>query len=104
MMYIRPEDVLSPRDKVKNLEIIINNDKEDYSIALLEYNGTECVGVRWNTTNEEKDNIGTPQSRGIPTWFILPKEIAEVYLEKFLKEKEKKENDLKNRIKLYLKK
>ena len=103
-MYIRPEDVLSPRDKVKNLEIIINNDKEDYSIALLEYNGTECVGVRWNTTNEKKDNIGTPQSRGIPTWFILPKEIAEVYLEKFLKEKEKKENDLKNRIKLYLKK
>ena len=103
-MYIIPEDVLSPRDKVKNLEIIIKNDKEDYSIALLEYNGTECVGVRWNTTNEEKDNIGTPQSRGIPTWFILPKEIAEVYLEKFLKEKEKKENDLKNRIKLYLEK
>ena len=33
-------------------------------------------------------------------WFILPKEIAEVYLEKFLKEKEKKEKDLKNRIKL----
>ena len=54
-MYIRPEDVLSPRDKVKNLEIIRNNDKEDYSIALLEYDGIECVGVRWNTTNEEKD-------------------------------------------------
>ena len=53
-MYIRPEDVLSPRDKVKNLEILIKNDKEDYSIALLEYDGTECVGVRWNTTNEEK--------------------------------------------------
>ena len=34
-MYIRPEDVLSPRDKVKNLEILIKNDKEDYSIALL---------------------------------------------------------------------
>ena len=46
-MYIRLKDVLSPRDKVKNLE---------------------------------------------------------VYLEKFLKEKEKKENDLKNRIKLYLEK
>ena len=29
-MYIRPEDVLSPRDKVKNLEILIKNDKEDY--------------------------------------------------------------------------
>ena len=103
-MYIRPEDVLSPRDKVKNLEILIKNDKEDYSIALLEYDGTECVGVRWNTTNEEKDNIGTPQSRGIPTWFILPKEVAKVYLEKFLEEKEKKENNLKNRIKLYLNK
>ena len=103
-MYIRPEDVLSPRDKVKNLEIIRNNDKEDYSIALLEYDGIECVGVRWNTTNEEKDNIGTPQSRGVHTWFILPKEVAKVYLEKFLEEKEKKEKNLKNRIKLYLNK
>ena len=34
----------------------------------------------------------------------IPKEIAKVYFEKFLEEKEKKEKNLKNRIKLYLNK
>ncbi len=103
-MYIRPEDVISPKEKVKNLKVIVNNFEEDYSIALLEYSGVECVGVRWNTTNEEKDNIGTPQSRGVPTWFILPKEIAKVYLEKYLENEEKEKNDLKKRIESYLSK
>ena len=59
-MYIRPENVISPKEKVRNLKVIVNNYQEDYSIALLEYDGKESVGVRWNTTNEEKNNIGTP--------------------------------------------
>ena len=40
-MYIRPEDVISPKEKVRNLKVIVNNYQEDYSIALLEYDGKE---------------------------------------------------------------
>lgn len=46
----------------------------------------------------KKDNIGTPQSGEVLTWFIPPRKIAKVYLDNFL-EKKKSERDLKNRMK-----
>lgn len=89
MSYIKPEEVLSPKGRVGNIRILV--EKEDYSIVLLEWDGEDVIATRWNTTNAEKDNIGTPQSRGLPTWFILPAEIAIPYIEKYVKERELKE-------------
>ncbi|MDO5089329.1 MAG: hypothetical protein Q4D53_06040 [Leptotrichiaceae bacterium] len=86
MGYIKPEEVLSPKGRVGNIRVLV--EKEDYSIVLLEWDGEDVVATRWNTTNIEKDNIGTPQSRGLPTWFILPEEIADAYLEKYVKKRE----------------
>ncbi len=39
------------------------------------------MGVRWNGDNSNS-GIGNPQSRGLATWFIVPKELQEVILEK----------------------
>jgi hypothetical protein len=40
----------------------------------MRWDGAEALGVRWNGS---PDNLlGNPQSRGIPTWYILPDEIA----------------------------
>jgi hypothetical protein len=46
--------------------------------------------LRWNGDSEDQrfPGIGNPQSRGVPTWFILPEEIAEVVIS-MLKESKK---------------
>jgi hypothetical protein len=46
-------------------------------VALLDFNNTECVGIRWNGNDDER-GIGNPQSRARPTWFVLPGELAAV--------------------------
>ena len=47
--------------------------------------------------------IGNPQSRGIPTWFILPDPIAEAYLSILLKEENGLSNLKIDKIKEFLK-
>ena len=34
------------------------------------------LGIRWN--GEPSSPLGNPQSRGIPTWFIVPDELRDV--------------------------
>jgi hypothetical protein len=38
-----------------------------------------AVGVRWN--GEVGKGFGNPQSRGLPTWFILPEPLAKIALD-----------------------
>jgi len=35
--------------------------------------------MRWNGDNDENP-IGNPQSRGLPTWFVVPKGYVETIL------------------------
>jgi hypothetical protein len=44
------------------------------------YDGYPSVGVRWNGGGGEGGGVGTPQSRGIPTWFILPEPLGQLVL------------------------
>jgi hypothetical protein len=74
---IDPRTVLSPKASVRNLNVLFDGglwDEETHwagwSLAKLEWDGAPAVGVRWN--GEEGGGVGNPQSRGLPTWFILP--------------------------------
>lgn len=72
---IDPHTVLSPRNKISDLKVIIQ--EEAFSIATFIYGKTKKIGIRWNET--EQGNMGYPTSHGYPTWFVIPKEVALAY-------------------------
>ena len=79
-----PATVLSPRTNVKNVQVLYNSGAVPgaFSVAKLEWNGREVIGVRWNMTENEihdpnkingvTECVGEPNSRGYSTWFVLP--------------------------------
>ncbi|MGH9445559.1 MAG: hypothetical protein ACRD3O_07535 [Terriglobia bacterium] len=81
MAYIDPETVVSPRNRVRSVRVIYNGGPGGWSVARVDYDGEECLGFRWNG-DEDEPGIGNPQSRGKPTWEILPAELAEVVQER----------------------
>jgi hypothetical protein len=85
MAYIKPETVLSPKGSVANLKVLHNNGS--WSVAELNWNGQSALGVRWNGSDNES-GVGTPQSRGLPMWFIVPQELASVIKEVLPKKSE----------------
>jgi hypothetical protein len=80
MAYIDPQTVWAPRDHIRSVDVLYNGGPGAWSAALLNYDGEERVGVRWN--GEEGAGIGNPQSRARPTWFIAPPELAALVRER----------------------
>ena len=84
MGYMDPHDVLSPQQSLSNLRPITDTGEWGYSVALLNWEREPSIGVRWNGGMEDgakKPTPGSPQSRGLPTWYILPPpfELAVLY-------------------------
>ena len=75
MSYIDPQTVTSPKHSWVLREVIFNTGDDGWSVARGEWAGNEAFGIRWNGSSGDSA-IGNPQSRGIPTWFILPEEIC----------------------------
>lgn len=71
MSYVKPQDVISPKTSVSHLRPV--HEEKDWSAALLNFDQQPAVGIRWNGEN---GHPGNPQSRGLPTWFIVPDELA----------------------------
>jgi hypothetical protein len=64
---------------VSDLNIIFDGGESSYSVAKLRWDGDPAVAVRWNGGDSAPfQGLGNPQSRGIPTWFILPDSIADL--------------------------
>ncbi len=79
-MYIEPKTVVAPRNRIRSApDVLYNGGPGGWSVALLDFDGQERVGIRWNGDVEQP--IGNPQSRGKPTWFIVPDELADVVRE-----------------------
>lgn len=93
MSYIQPDLVVSPKGMVEDLCVIIDTGEEGWALSKLKWAGTPVLALRWN--GGSKDNrfpgIGNPQSRGVPTWFVLPDEVGETIIEKMI-----------NQVKIYL--
>jgi hypothetical protein len=78
MNYIDPSTVLSPKGSIEDLQIIYNGGEHSWSLARMTWDGTPVIGMRWNGgLTEGRIGIGNPQSRGYPTWFVVPNEVGE---------------------------
>jgi len=95
MSYVNPALVTSPKDRISKLEILHDGGENSYSIAKMTWEGREgTIGVRWN--GGENNGVGNPQSRGIPTWFILPEPLGD--FTKFFVWAEKKGNFIASEV------
>lgn len=76
-----PRDVRAPRAKWQLIDVLHQTD--DWSMALgrwdsLDGNGARPVlAQRWNGSEGEK---GNPTAHGIATWFVLPDDTYELYV------------------------
>jgi hypothetical protein len=88
MAYIDPKDVISPQTAISRLQPVFDSGEWEFSVALLHWERTPSVGIRWNGGTKEEGrrglSPGTPQSRGLPTWFVLPEVVAVPVLQTLL--------------------
>src|SRR6266700_3067839 len=76
MSYVRPEQVLSPRNLVGGvLEVIHDPGENRMSVARILWDKEEVVASRWNGNDEQP--LGNPVSRGHATWFVVDEYAAE---------------------------
>jgi hypothetical protein len=81
--YITADKVTSPMKRWSLVRVLESGDQEDSSdqrvaIALGTWEGDPVLGMRWN--GSEDHPIGSPQSRGLPTWFIIPRRLEDSVL------------------------
>lgn len=74
-----PKGHVSPKSLLSDLRVLYDGGENQWSLAELKWEGSSALGLRWNGGSKDPrfPGIGNPQSRGIPTWFILPDEIGE---------------------------
>jgi hypothetical protein len=79
-MYHDPSTVLSPKDRVKSVEVIYDAGPVEgsWSVARLKWDDETKVGIRWN--GDAVSSKGLPQARGNPAWFVLPGELGSAVL------------------------
>lgn len=90
MSYIDPKHVNSPKNSVTDLMPVYDAGEWESSVALLKWDGEDRVAMRWNGGTEnpgEKPSPGNPQSRGLPTWFVIPPIFDVVVLQTLLEQK-----------------
>ena len=75
MPYIAANEVKSPRKQWSLIEVLVDRGESEWSLAVGEWNGKRCLAARWN--GGDGLPAGNPQSRGNPTWFVLPSEFVE---------------------------
>lgn len=79
MAYVDPEKVTSPKEFVREVRLLHDHGPGEWSVVGLNWEGKERVGIRWNG-EEGETGVGNPQSRGHPTWFLLPLELQDAVL------------------------
>lgn len=83
MSYIKPEKVISPQKRLYDVQVVFDGGDASWSVAKIKWDGKDAVGLRWNGSNHGKGpfpNNGNPQSRGYPTWIVLPDGIDQLVL------------------------
>jgi hypothetical protein len=68
--YIEPNKVISPRRHWTLLIVLDRGSAGNLALCVGRWDNNACLGMRWN--GSEDNPLGNPQSRGIPTWFIIP--------------------------------
>lgn len=84
MKYIPPDEVLSPKQSWTLIAVLDEGEGElDCALAIGRWsdkriNRGVVLAMRWNGTADNPN--GNPQSRGLPTWFIVPEKYNEALL------------------------
>ena len=75
--YIKPEDVRSPKSHWRLIRVLHDGGPSQWSVAEGQWDDggiwVNVLAIRWNGGPGAK--IGNPQSRGLPTWFIIPEKL-----------------------------
>lgn len=84
--YFTPDQVTTPRQNWNLVKLLHvgPNEGDGYSVAAGTWDGTRCIAMRWNPCDERP--LGNPQSRGLPTWFIIPSELNQAVISTLPKE------------------
>jgi len=78
--YTPPQEVRSPKRQWSLISVLYDKGEDGPSVAVGTWEGEPVLAMRWN--GNAQNPIGNPQSRGLPTWFIIPAEFREAILKK----------------------
>lgn len=83
--YHDPHTVLNPHKFIRKIEVLYDGKEDGFSMALIDWEGLDHIGIRWNVAAKEQSDpekqtgrvkcAGSPSTAGIPSWFILPREL-----------------------------
>ena len=79
MGYVDPTKVTAPQRRWELKKVLLNTGQGGWSIARGLWDKHLVLVVRWNGA-DDKDGFGNPQSRGHPTWFVIPEELESAML------------------------
>jgi hypothetical protein len=79
MSYVKPAEVISPKAHWSLIDVLLDRGKGDCAYALGIWDGEPRIGFRWN--GNDANELGNPQSRGLPTWTMLDPEIHKQIIE-----------------------
>ena len=87
--YITPDKVVSPRRNWRLIRVLETGAQEDsngdrVAIAIGTWDNYMRLAMRWN--GNEDGPIGNPQSRGLPTWFMIPGRLNEAVIDTLSKD------------------
>ena len=85
--YTKPGEVLSPKRRWQLFSVLFDggpggvedSNYSSVSLAIGRWDDRSVLAMRWN--GNEANRNGNPQSRGLPTWFIVPDQYAQAILE-----------------------
>lgn len=84
-LYHPPETVLNPAKYIRKTKVLYDGGDTGFSLAIIDWEGLEHMGMRWNVAFKEQCDVekqngnirchGSPALKGVPSWFILPREL-----------------------------
>jgi len=74
--YIAPENCHSPKKNWTLLKVLFDQGAGEPALAIGMWNNVPRLAIRWNGSKDSP--IGNPQSRGLPTWFMLPQKMKDM--------------------------
>ena len=75
MPYIPPNNVTAPQDHWTLHRVLIDNGPGAHAYALGTWDGTRCIGARWN--GDDNNETGWPRIFVHPAWHILDDKLVD---------------------------
>ena len=83
--YHDPKTVADPKEFISNIRVLYDDGEKGFSLCRVSVEGVEHMAMRWNVARREYDDntkqtgkvkcTGAPSIKGVPSWFVLPREI-----------------------------